>query len=369
MHIVFADNTLVYNGRTPDLHPLGGSQASLIYATRCLAEQGHRVVVYNHTLGEPQSYDGVEYRHITKLQSDSKTITDVDVFVSNRDPRLVVHWKGSGKRVVRMQDDWDQPMCQAFLLPRCRRSTDHVIAVSDWQRDRFRKVSSWPKSRISVVPNGFWEPFHTLDRFPEKVGNRLVYCSTPFRGLARLVPLFPMIKEKVPDVELHVYSDMKVYQYHEDDDQDQYGEIYKSLDVPGIVHHGSIGQADLIKELEKTKIFAYTNIFAETSCIAQMEAQAAGNLVVTTGLGALPETIGPHGVIIPGFPGEEEYNRLYVEKIVKLLTDEEGYYDKAEEAREWIFANNSYQGIVGQQWSDELERIISDKGRKTRCLI
>lgn len=368
MHLVFADNTLCYNGRTPDLHPLGGSQASVVYSARVLVEQGHRVTIFNNTLGEPMAYDGVDYRHISTMTLDSQEMQDVDAFIATRDPRVILHWKGSGKRIVRMQDDWDQPMVQMFLLPRCRRATDHILAVSNWQQDRFRKVSSWPKSRISTIPNGFWEPFFS-DKFPEKVGNRLTYCSTPFRGLTYLSTYFPKIREQVPDAELHVYSDMKVYQYHEDDDQEQYGDLYESLKQTGIVHHGSIGQADLAKELEKCKVFAYPNIFAETSCIAQMEAQAAGNVIVTTGLGALPETIGPHGVVIPGFPGEEDYDRQFVEKVVELLLDDKAWKEQAVMAREWMIKNNSHTRTVGNLWADELERIISDKGRKTKCLL
>jgi glycosyltransferase involved in cell wall biosynthesis len=366
MHIVLADNTLCYNGRTPYLHPLGGSQAAAVYFARGLVELGHRVTFFNNTLGEPMFYDGVDYRHISQMTIDSREMPDVDVVVSIRDPRVLLHWEGGGFKVVRMQDDLDQPMVQLFLLPRCRKVTDHIFTVSEWQKQRFCKVSSWPRSRATTVPNGFWQGNFSVD-FPEKVGNRLVYCSTPFRGLARLLDIFPAIKAEVPDAELHVFSDMSVYQWQEEDDRESYGKIYDRMDGLGVVSHGSVGQVELAKELEKCKVLSYVNTFAETSCIAQMEAQAAGCVAVATSLGALPETMGPHGILVPGVPGEREHDNKFVEECVNLLKDHDKWKVHAIKAREWMWFNHSYK-VVAQDWASAVKKLIANSGRK-KCLI
>ena len=54
----------------------------------------------------------------------------------------------------------------------------------------------------------------------------------------------------------------------------------------------------MIEKLKKMHIFAYPSIWPETSCVAAIEAMAAGCETVTTNLGALYETCSPFGTFV-----------------------------------------------------------------------
>jgi glycosyltransferase involved in cell wall biosynthesis len=82
---------------------------------------------------------------------------------------------------------------------------------------------------------------------------------------------------------------MQVYQQYLA--ADEYSALYAVCQcTSGIYYRGSLGQEQLAQELLGVSVLAYPNTFAETSCIAVMEALAAGLLVVSSDLGALPET-------------------------------------------------------------------------------
>src|SRR4029453_250047 len=98
-------------------------------------------------------------------------------------------------------------------------------------------------------------------------------------------------RQRVPTLQLDVFSSMKVYGWDFEADQEAHGAIYKAAEQPGVTCHGSIAQPQLMEHLTRTGLFLYPNTFAETSCMAAIEAQACGAVVITTARAALTETV------------------------------------------------------------------------------
>ncbi|MBM3818733.1 MAG: glycosyltransferase [Acidimicrobiia bacterium] len=80
--------------------------------------------------------------------------------------------------------------------------------------------------------------------------------------------------------------------------------------------------------------------YAETFCIAAAEAQAAGCAIVTSRLGALPETVGDAGICIDGGPRSAAYQQAFVDACVALLIDDERWGRVSGQA----FAHQSREG-------------------------
>ena len=91
------------------------------------------------------------------------------------------------------------------------------------------------------------------------------------------------------------------------------------------------------REMMKSSILCYPNTFEETSCITAIEAQAAGCAIVTSAFGALPETVGKAGILIPGEPGSTDYINQFIDAVNRLLSDDsrlEAYSDAAKRQSE-----------------------------------
>ena len=85
---------------------------------------------------------------------------------------------------------------------------------------------------------------------------------------------------------------------------------------------GFVPRDEYIRNLQKASIYIYPCRFEETAGIGIMEALSAGIKVVTTTLGALPETTLGHAKLIKHMPVFVENQDALKEKFVKIFTKE-----------------------------------------------
>ncbi len=164
---------------------------------------------------------------------------------------------------------------------------DKLVFVSNWQLENYSKHYGIPYSKCVVLQNAI-EPIGTHDKdFTGRI--KLMYHSTPHRGLDLLVAVFQKLCEMFDNIELDVFSSFAIYGWKERDEP-----FKKVFDVckshPKINYFGSVSNEEIRQALQRNHIWAYPSIWQETSCMCLMEAMSAGLYCVHPNLAALPET-------------------------------------------------------------------------------
>jgi glycosyltransferase involved in cell wall biosynthesis len=163
---------------------------------------------------------------------------------------------------------------------------DKLVFVSHWQMQAYQRHYGMPWHKCIVLHNAI-EPIPQVEKPKDKI--KLIYHTTPHRGLEILVPVFEKLAEEFDNIELDVYSSFKIYGWEQRD------EPYKPLfDVckshPKINYHGSVPNEQIREALQQAHIYAYPNIWMETSCISLIEAMSAGVFCIHPNYAALYET-------------------------------------------------------------------------------
>ena len=190
-------------------------------------------------------------------------------------------------RIFWLQDLPEDPESE-HLKDEGWRKYHKIVYNSNWQMARYQAKYNIPFSRSTVLLNAI-DPIQVNIGARQTKTIKLIYTSTPHRGLEILVPVFAKLCEKYDNIELDVFSSFKIYGWGQRDEQ--YKDLFEACkNHPKINYHGSVPNTVIREALCDAHIFAYPSIWLETSCIALMEAMSAGLLCVHPNYGALPET-------------------------------------------------------------------------------
>jgi glycosyltransferase involved in cell wall biosynthesis len=200
------------------------------------------------------------------------------------------------KKVLWLHDLPNDPESQHLADATLRKRFDKIVCVSDWQMQLYNLISAVPYSECIVIKNAIHPIPIEKKEFDGTV--RLIYHTTPHRGLEILVPVFEELCKMHDDIHLDVYSSFKIYGWEERDRQFQ--ELFdRCKSNEKITYHGSVSNEEIREALVKSHIFAYPSIWPETSCLAAIEAFSAKNIVVCPNYAALPETSAGFAMMYP----------------------------------------------------------------------
>jgi glycosyltransferase involved in cell wall biosynthesis len=200
------------------------------------------------------------------------------------------------KRILWLHDKPSREEASLLEHAESRAAFAGIVCVSHYQAALYQMIPNVPYAEMTVLQNAI-EPFGAYrPRRSERI--RLIYHTTPNRGLEILVPVFEHLATRHADIELDVFSSFSIYGWTERDAS--YRPLFeRCLAHPRIRYHGAQPNAVVRDMLGECDIFAYPNIEPETSCIAAIEAMSAGCLTVCAAYGGLPETCANYAQLYP----------------------------------------------------------------------
>lgn len=194
-------------------------------------------------------------------------------------------------KIYHLHDLALDPEAEHLKDPKSRNRFQKLVFSSNWQYQQYRDYLGIPYDRNSTVIETGIEPIELVEKPKDKI--RLIYTSTPHRGLEILVPVFIALAKKYPNIELDVFSSFGIYGSAWEARDKQYEPLFEACrNHPQINYHGWADQATVRAAYQRAHIFAYPCIWPETSCRSLIEAMSAGCLAVHPNFSALTDTSG-----------------------------------------------------------------------------
>ena len=236
---------------------------------------------------------------------------------------------------------------------------ERIVFVSHTQMQAYIELFGIPWYKCVVMLNAI-EPIDGVAPRPQRDGEvRLIYHTTPHRGLELLLPAFDDLLREVPNARLSVYSSYRIYGWPERDQQ--FAELFdRCREHPSIDYHGSVSNAEVRDALANSHVFAYPSIWPETSCLALMEAMSAGLACVHPNLGALYETAACCTHMYQWQNNPRDHVRVFTKRLIGACLDvtTDSFWDN-ESAAVAGFAREHYNwNRRAEEWRALLESIL-----------
>jgi FkbM family methyltransferase len=305
---------------------IGGSETSHIQMARHLASQGHEVITYAPLPDDTPS--GAEWEGTKWYRLDEADWSRPGVWMLYRCPEALDHFDESRADQVRwlMFQDWDYPSLTPERVGRLHRAVVLCRAHERYLHYNFPQLANltW------VTRNGVRADLIgrvEAEGLPERNPKRVMYASSPDRGMKSALLVYRRAKEFVPDLELHLtygFNNLNKLIDNNPEAMEPYrrerDECLRLVEETGAVFHGRLTQQQLYREWFKTGMTVYCTDFFETGWITGLEAQAMGAVPVFSPVYAQGENT-RHGIAVAGAPKDLGTVARFAAEVVRLARD------------------------------------------------
>lgn len=311
----WSDNSVVFycgnsledwDGESTNNGGIGGSETAVIELAKRFVAAGKEVTVFNRCDADADGkvIDGVHYENFWKFNPDDSYNT----IILWRWPQYVDHVHNAKNIVVDMHD----VSSDNYFTPERLEKIDTIMVKTNYHRSLYPSV---PDEKFVIVGNGI-----DMDRFVKKPkkAHKFIYTSSANRGLENILDIWPQIREKVPNAELHIFYGWKsFYETHKKEPAmlEWMENMKRKMSQDGIINHDRVGQRELAEQMADASLWLYPTEFPEIHCITALEMQASRCYPITTGFAALAETQ-QSGIKIAGDPKTKEWRDKFLKEIV-----------------------------------------------------
>lgn len=267
----------VWDGEEYRNKGMGGSETACIEMAEWMAKLSGRPVKVFNARADIKLVNGVQYLPAQQ----------VNQYMSQHKPYMHISWRHN----VKLTDAPTFAWCHDLITPGIENTANYskVICLTPFHADFMHNMQLVPYDKIHVSRNGI-RPERFKGARGIKNPNKVVYPSSPDRGLDRAILVMDEVRNEFPDLELHVFYGIEhLPQWGHQALHDKLKTMFATR--PWIKYHGKTEQEELANHLKESVVWLHPCDFIETSCITAMEMIASGVYPVTRRLGGLKDTL------------------------------------------------------------------------------
>jgi len=241
-----------------------------------------------------------------------------------------------------------------------------LVFCGNWQYSRYQLICNLPYEDNAAVIETPIDPAPGVEKSFDTI--RLIYTSTPQRGLNILVPVFEELAKKYKNIHLDVFSSFKIYGWDEADKS--FEPIYNRIrNHPQMTYHGFASNEKVRSALQNAHIHAYPSIWLECNSRSVIEAMSSGVWCVHPNFGGLVDTSGGMNFMYQGHQDQNKHANIFYQAldhaIQNVHTEQVQNYLKLVK----LYADSRFSWYkIKSQWEDLLgglaERYATVESRK-----
>lgn len=328
---------------------IGGSETSIVEMSWRLAREGHDVTVYAPIKKSTKPvWRGVKYKRFEKA-----TFKQDGVWILYRVPSELDNFPKKHKQTVwLLWQDWDYG---DLTKERSSKIDKHITlckAHGNYILDKYPFIN---KKQLWLSSNGIkLELIEEIEQ--EKIRRnpyRVMYASSPDRGLKSALQVIKKAREYEPRIEFHAFYgfnnlDKLIKGQPNSKMANDKDEIMSLLKQKGVHFHGRIDQKQLMREWFKSSVYLYITNFFETSHISGMEAQGCGAIPLFSPIFAQKENI-RFGVALEGKAEDPLTIARAAGELVKLVSLQDWQAETRPQMMSWARQRFNWDVFV-EQW-------------------